>query len=70
MGVMEVGRELQQIIDNEKEASRAEGEMDATRLMNFLWSNGRGEEAKRASSDKNLLDKLLADFRCGLMAAK
>ena len=73
-GVMEVGRELQQIIDNEKEAShaegRAEGEMDATRLMNFLWSNGRGEEAKRASADKNLLNKLLADFRCGLMAAE
>ena len=63
---MEVSRELQQIIDNEK----AEGQKDTAKLMNYLWSNGRGEEAQKASEDESILNKLLAEFRGGLMAAK
>ena len=43
---------------------------DTTDMMNYLWSNGRGEEAKRASEDRNLLNKLLEEFRKGLMVAK
>ena len=39
------------------------GLADAANLMNYLWSNGRGEEAKRAAGDKNLLDQLLAEFK-------
>ena len=65
-----IDRKVQQVIDSKKAEIRAEGEMDAAMLMNFLWSNGRGEEAKRASEDKNLFNKLLADFRRGVMAAE
>ena len=42
---------------------RAEGERNATDLMNYLWSHGRGEEAQKASSDKDLFNKLLAEFK-------
>ena len=65
-----IDRKVQQVIDSKKAEIRAEGEMDAAMLMNFLWSNGRDEEAKRASEDKNLFNKLLADFRRGVMAAE
>ena len=65
-GVMEVSKELQQVIDNEK----AEEKKDTAKLMNFLWSNGRGADAQKASEDENFLNKLLADFRGGLMVAK
>ena len=41
------------------EKGRAEG-ID---LMNYLWSHGRGEEAQKASSDKDLFNKLLAEFK-------
>mgnify|MGYP007069916294 CR=1 FL=1 len=65
-GVMEVSKELQQVIDNEK----AEEKKDTAKLMNFLWSNGRGADAQKASEDENFLNKLLADFRGGLMVVK
>ena len=69
-GRMGVSRELQAIIDEEKAASERKGQMEMMDLMNFLWSNGRGEEAKKASKDKTLFDKLLAEFRGGLMVAR
>ncbi len=62
-GVMEVSSELQQIID----AQKAEGEKDTANLINYLWINGRGEEAQKASEDKDLLDRLLVEFRSGMM---
>lgn len=65
-GVMEVSRELQQIIDNEK----AEERKNMAGLMNYLWSNGRGDDAKRASEDESFLAKLLAEFRGGMMVTK
>ena len=80
-GVMEVSRELQQIIDTEKAESerkgRAEGEMigraeerkDLAGLMSFLATNGRSDDIVRAGQDETFLNKLLADFRRGLMVA-
>lgn len=65
-GVMEVSRELQQVIDNEK----ADERKDTARLMDFLWSNGRSDDAKKAIADESFLAKLLAEFRGGMMVAK
>ena len=36
---------------------------EATKLMNYLWENGRGTDAKRAEKDRNFLNKLLDEFR-------
>ena len=49
-------------LENQKKGRR-EGEYNATQLMNYLWTNGRGEEAQRASTDQDLFDKLLAEFK-------
>ena len=40
-----------------------EGRKETGDLLNFLWSNGRGEEAKKAVSDQALFDKLFAEFK-------
>ena len=49
---------------------RAEGQMNATKLMNYLWSNGRGDDAIKAGQDEGFLAKLLAEFQGGMMVAK
>ena len=36
---------------------------DATKLMNYLWENGRGNDAKKAEKDRNFLKKLLDEFK-------
>ena len=38
------------------------GEKNATKLINYLWLNGRGEDAQRAEQDKDFFDRLLAEF--------
>ena len=60
------------------EMERQEGERkgqnemkkDMAGLMNYLLSNGRSDDALKASTDETFLNKLLADFRGGLMVAK
>lgn len=42
---------------------RREGEKNATNLINFLWENGRGDDAKRAAMDPNYFDQLLVEFK-------
>ena len=77
-GVMEVSKELQKIIDDEKAESerkgraegRAEERKDLTGLMSFLASNGRSEDIIKAWQDEGFLNKLLIDFRGGLMTAR
>ena len=46
-----------------RKEGRKEGFLDAAELMNYLWSNGRGDEAKKASTDSELLDRLLSEFK-------
>ena len=46
------------------------GKKDTAALMAFLVQNGRSDDVVKASSDENFLNKLLADFKCGLLAAK
>ena len=77
-GVMEVSKELQQVIDREKAESariaRAEAQRETQKdmagLMNYLLRNGRSDDALKASEDESFLNKLLADFRGGMMVAK
>ena len=69
-GVMEMSGELQQLIDREKAEAERKERKDMVGLMNYLWSNGRGDDAKKASEDEIFLAKLLADFRDGVMVAK
>ena len=69
-GVMELSKEVQQVIDREKAESRAEERRDMAGLMNFLLKNGRGDDALKASEDESFLNKLLAEFRGGMMVAK
>ena len=44
------------------EKERQEGRKNAMALTNWLWSNGRGEEAKKAADDSNLFDMLFAEY--------
>ena len=66
------------IMENHDESirreSRAEGRAEERRdmagLMNYLLKNGRGDDALKASEDESFLNKLLAEFRGGMMVAK
>ena len=53
-----------------KKEGQKEMKKDMAGLMNYLLSNGRSDDALKASTDENFLNKLLADFRGGLMVAK
>ena len=45
-------------------------EQNAANLINYLWRNGRGEEAERAAKDKDLFNKLLTELMPVLTPAK
>ena len=49
-----------------RKEGRKEGQMEITKLMNYLLTNGRSEDAIRATSDEGFLDKLLAEFKDGM----
>lgn len=53
-----------------REEGREEGQKESVELINYLWSNGRGEDALKASNDKDFLEKLLAEFKSGMMGEK
>ena len=62
------------IMENHDESVRRETEKktqkDMAGLMNYLLKNGRGDDALKASEDESFLNKLLAEFRGGMMVAK
>ena len=47
-----------------------QGEQNAANLINYLWRNGRGEEAERAAKDKDFFNKLLSELMPVLTPAK
>ena len=53
-----------------KKEGQKEMKKDMAGLMNYLLSNGRSDDALKASTDENFLNKLLAEFRGGMMVAK
>lgn len=50
--------------------AQKETQKDMVGLMNYLMSNGRNEDVLKALTDENFLNKLLTEFRSGLMAVK
>ena len=52
----------QAIYDKGVGIGRTEGIGIGAKLMNFLWSNGRGEEAQRAANDETFLNQLIDEF--------
>ncbi len=39
------------------------GEQNAALLFNYLWENGRGDDAKKAAADKDYLNQLMKEFK-------
>ena len=58
------------IMKNHDATVRREAEKDMAGLMSFLASNGRSDDIVKAGQDENFLNKLLAEFRGGMMVAK
>ena len=65
----EIGRDrkmtsvLREILKDDLEQAENKGREETTTLINFLWENGRGEDAKRAGKDKDFLDQLLTEYK-------
>ena len=55
----------QGIVQGEKKGQRS-----TAGLMNFLWSNGRSDDAIRAGKDEDYLDQLLKDYASGVLTAE
>ena len=53
-----------------KKEGQKEMKKDMAGLMSFLASNGRSDDIVKAGQDENFLNKLLAEFRGGMMVAK
>ena len=53
-----------------EERGEKRGKQNAASLMNYLWRNGRGEEAERAANDRDFFDKLLTELTPVLTLAK
>lgn len=51
------------IQNNYLTSERRKSARDIAGLMNYLWSNGRSDEAQRASNDDELLNRLLAEYQ-------
>ena len=62
--------EADDILEQGIEQGIEQGSQKAADLINFLWSQGRGDEAQRASKDRGLLNRLLEEFKSGSMPAQ
>ena len=51
------------VLDEVESRGIAKGQQDTANLYNYLWTNGRGEEAQRASQDNALFNQLLAEYK-------
>lgn len=58
------------IMKNHDATVRREERKDVTGLMSYLASAGRSDDIVKAGQDENFLNKLLAEFRGGMMVAK
>ena len=63
MGGYIIRTRTDEILDEGERRGVAKGRAEGIDLMNYLWSRGRGEEAQKASNDKDLFNKLLAEFK-------
>ena len=53
---------LDKVESRGEERGEKRGKQNAASLMNYLWRNGRGEEAERAANDMDFFDKLMAEL--------
>ena len=58
------------VLDEVQARGIQQGEQNATKVINYLWKNGRGEEAERAEREPDFLDKLLKEIMPVLTPAK
>ena len=45
------------------EKTRIQTQDSMAKLMNYLWRNGRGEDAERGATDRDYLNQLLAEYK-------
>ena len=69
-----IRKEIEEKVAESVAKSVAESEKNARKetagLMNFLLTNGRNDDALRATQDDNYLEKLLMDYRADVLMAK
>ena len=53
---------LEQGIEQGIDRGIDQGSENATRVINYLWENGRGEDAKRAERDPEYRRQLMAEI--------
>ena len=58
-----------EVLDRVENKGVTKGKKDTADLMAFLVQNGRADDVVKASNDESFLDKLLADFKGGLLKA-
>jgi len=59
----DIDKQVQQGIQQGMKQGTDQGLGDTTKLMNYLWENGRGADAEKAEKDKSFLQKLLDEFK-------
>jgi len=59
----DIDRKVQDGVRQGMQLGTDQGLGDATKLMNYLWKHGRGEDAEKAEKDRNFLKKLLDEFK-------
>ena len=62
-GVLEMSEGIQMIIDEEKEAAMEVGMEEGMKLMSYLFSHGRSEDANKAMKDKGFLKLMLEELK-------
>ena len=55
------GMTMCKVLDEIEEKGRNEGRIEGVQVINYLWEHDRGEDAKRAASDKDFLDQLIME---------
>ena len=53
---------LRELMKDDFDRTEQRGEQNAANLINYLWENGRGEDAKKAAKDKDFFNKLLKEI--------
>ena len=60
----------EKVMEKERQEGERKGQKEVAGLMSFLASNGRSDDIVKAGQDETFLNKLLAEFRGGMMVAK
>ena len=64
-----MSKAFERSMEDAVQAGEKKGLKNAAALMNFLWSNGRSDDAIKAGNDEDYLNQLLNDFNSGVLTA-